>query len=967
MATLILRSSCSPTGNTSTHKTSAVCQSPPLQQQAHSSNRLDSSVVTVHNAHGHDHDKQILLSLPIQCDVTLLPRKSSINMHHRRDFNANISVNDVSGSVQGGILRLHQQRHSSSKTIDNVGAFKQIFHPCGMNNVVHFDYLPRAHTSSRIDGDDNRGADGGGSTKGAAVGRVNNNYLLSLTHCHVVYNSLLLPVDVLPSTFQLVKDDEGTGSSSRSSGGYYRGGDLPSHQEMNLGEVHVSFDFTDALVEVHRGNNATDDDVDSIKKEEGNVCGGRVVFSGEWTEGLMHNSTSRETTSSSSVNLNANYNLHHKQSPSEINSIMLSLEQESQLIKKALVILGSTGCIFMIALIYTVMQIYNGRRNVQRRSSCGGGGSSRRVIHIDTSYVPYEIGTVGEGRESEENKKQVVMSIPLSSQRGGNQVMIPEISPLRPSGLVRAEMNDGVALGIGLTSNTSSGGGLLFGCTKKPSSQSYHETLHLVSPFTPSDNTSDQQDSANTIANAPTARQSPRHWYEDYLSPRNTVNNKNKGRRGRNHIVFGEKENVSRSLFSPLSKSSSGGLDPVASKANASLEKEEISRSLFSPDSKGGDNDVKASATGDRFVFSPVPTKEATPEDAPRKQSRHPGITSNDNTSPFASFPINASPFSPPPSSVSLLKRQKNNVTYDSPFAQQIASSALARSEGIEKVVTKDTLSFSFPSEEVKMEKEDANDWADGTSDVDGSPTVEGFDGSCTSNESVVSTSPVVSPAALPTIDSMITGAPELSSSPAVVSSTVSSTGFSDTMSCSSSEEEPDNESEEEEDQTITSFLVDRSVGMEDQADSHDETHPVEEEELDEIARNSSVEPKISDHERKRNLIEELQQTAHFRLNRPNSAKTRSDMAGGFAEDRAFTTGTTPASPGNDFASSLTRRVVEKGSAAKSESGTNESLTTSLQIKTLRKKILTPIDQGSISSPDSNDTDVSDSFLSDYW
>eukprot|EP00579_Thalassiosira_antarctica_P010683 CAMPEP_0201910888 /NCGR_PEP_ID=MMETSP0903-20130614/2077_1 /ASSEMBLY_ACC=CAM_ASM_000552 /TAXON_ID=420261 /ORGANISM="Thalassiosira antarctica, Strain CCMP982" /LENGTH=1124 /DNA_ID=CAMNT_0048445565 /DNA_START=41 /DNA_END=3412 /DNA_ORIENTATION=- len=435
--------------------------------------------------HQSQRDLDFIASLPLQCDVTLVPR---IPIHGDSLFGEHDFTNPASDP--------NEQISSSTdhqKQLRTLRISKQSFHPCGMNNIITINRLPATT--------------GGGA-----------NYLLSLTHCEVDMGSgsasVVLPVSALPSTFQF--SFHGVDNDSSSWGddtAYYVGGGV--HR---MGEIHVLFDYSTAM-EMHHEN------VRKKSYKEEAACkstnsrhdnGNTQVFPTEPSVG------SNATASSTSWNnMKPPHNIEH----SEVASIMLSLEEESRFIKKTLAALGCMSSVFIVALTWTLWKMSKGKRARRRRL----------VVNDAWRYaVPREIGginTITRTTAASEDKKEGSIQGMVQSQ---DQV-IPDISPLRPSSAMMAEDEN--------IDNE------IHSCNVTENGKANHETLHLITPLTPpfqpdTQDGADEQDS----------NKSPRHWYEDFLSPPANLN-KNEPR-SNNDLAFAVNEDVSRSLTSPLKSSS---------------------------------------------------------------------------------------------------------------------------------------------------------------------------------------------------------------------------------------------------------------------------------------------------------------------------------------------------------------------------------------------------------------------------
>ena len=235
MATLILRSSCAP---------------------------LSGATTTTGGRSRNIHINGDILdyrSLPIGCDVTLVPRVTVIQ--NNNDDGNSFAKNDNT-IVQLRTLRIPNQQ----------------FLPCGMNNIITIDRQELVHASTTAAVDNNVGNHDGA------------NYLLSLTNCvvnidKVDNSSVVLPVTAVPSTFQF--SFHGGNELDEYNNNVYNIGGGEVHR---VGEIHSSFDFSTA-VEYYNDNVRRSS---KREEEERDTCNS------------MHNSNNF-TTSSSAWN---NNNIH---------------------------------------------------------------------------------------------------------------------------------------------------------------------------------------------------------------------------------------------------------------------------------------------------------------------------------------------------------------------------------------------------------------------------------------------------------------------------------------------------------------------------------------------------------------------------------------------------------------------------------------------------------------------------------
>ena len=475
-----------------------------------------------------------IINLPLQCDVTLVPRITIPNNN-----------NNVPSSSSSTIHKLHTLK------VPN-----QVLNPCGINNIISIDDQELFNTN---EGEDN---DNDGSA----------NYLLSLTHCVVNIdmknndnnNITSLPVTANPSTFQFTfykekNDKESIWGENNNVDDVdtilYTNGKV--HR---VGEIHTSFDYTTAIE--YYQENVRNKKNQQQKNDE--VCN------------KLHNNNS--TT------------IHNtKRSNPEVTSIMISLENESRFIKQTLTVLGCLGVVFTVALVWTLSKMSTTKKKIRRR---------RVIVNDSWRYsVPREVVDTGK-------------DVSVKTDEGLATPLVDNVSPL--STVVNAD-EQSTDLAAVTTSNEES--------------KVNHETLHLVSPFTPLqpaaaaavEDTKKQQDNGTRAD----MNKSPRHWYEDFLSPpTNNLDNKPNDTK----FSFTAKNEVSRSLFSPLKASAAAKNDVPSNKG------EEV-----------------------------IAVVEELPKDTNKKFHHLPRKELDFNT------PIERSDFSPPPSSVNMLALPiESEITFDS-------------------------------------------------------------------------------------------------------------------------------------------------------------------------------------------------------------------------------------------------------------------------------------------------------------
>jgi len=476
-----------------------------------------------------------IINLPLQCDVTIVPRITIPN---------NNNNNNVPTSSSSTIHKLHTLK------VPN-----QVLNPCGINNIISIDNQELFNTNE--EGEDNDNGNGA-------------NYLLSLTHCAVNIdndnssNITSLPITSNPSTFQFTfykekNDKESLWGENNNvvdddvDTVFYTNGKV--HR---VGEIHTSFDYTTAI-EYYQENVRNKKNQQQKNNE---VCN------------KLHNNNS--TT------------IHNtKRSNPEVASIMVSLEEESRFVKQTLTVLGCLGVVFTVALVWTLSKMSSTTKKKVRR---------RRVIVNDSwrYSVPREV--VDTGKDDS-----------VKTDEGHVTPLVDNVSPLSTVMNADEQPTDLAAV-----------------TTSNEESKANHETLHLVSPFTPLQSAgAAAKDAKKDNGTRADMNKSPRHWYEDFLSPQNDdVKEKNAPTK----FSFTAKNEVSRSLFSPL-KASAAAKNGVPSKngEETAAVVEELSR-------------------GTNKKFHHLPRKELDFD-----------------------TPIERSDFSPPPSSVNILSLPiESEITFDS-------------------------------------------------------------------------------------------------------------------------------------------------------------------------------------------------------------------------------------------------------------------------------------------------------------
>ncbi|KAK1740512.1 hypothetical protein QTG54_008607 [Skeletonema marinoi] len=476
-----------------------------------------------------------LQALPLQCDITIIPRAhpndSSANATSSLDANHHVNSHDDDDNESMNILQ-------------PIRITKQHFHPCGIDNIVRL-----ANT-------------------------VSSDFILSLANCGVTVGSSMneneevriLPVQAVPSSFAIpsfdsrVEDEMGRGGMPYS----YSGGEA-----YNVEEVAVSFDFSIA-VDVYQHH--LDESAAAAAMLNHNNKHNHRVNNQSWNQ---DGTTRRENTaqhSTTTANMKS----------MEINSIMSTLENESQFIKKTLVVLGSFGFGLLICMVWTIWKLERGRR--ARRS-----GSSRvQVKKVFVDNVPFEIIGATHTTAAAANKSRggvtSLRSHPSLRSNNGKAHFPEEISPIRSSvSLNEAEEEEKVD-GLPATALDNREATL-------------HETLHLI---TPQDVTGSSGSSTSNNEEGGKQSSSPRHWYEDFLSPRGC--SKKAPRNRSDDVLFSGNEEVARSLFCSSSSSDSNKVSPATMDNKTSFDK-----------SKGATSSSVLNAPKKKVLVTPIDRSSMSP------------------------------------------------------------------------------------------------------------------------------------------------------------------------------------------------------------------------------------------------------------------------------------------------------------------------------------------------------------------
>jgi len=418
------------------------------------------------------HDVEFLQALPLQCDITIIPRA-----HNDGDYLNATSLNSGdNNSNDDGIMNM----------IQPIRITKQRFHPCGVENIVRLAGVATT-TASKMS-----------SSSSLRNGDDKHDFILSLANCGVRIDNegdddrMKLPVQAVPSSFSFS----------------YSGG-----EKHNVEEVAVSFDFSMA-VDVYRQRavaNGAPPPSSAATLDHNNQS---------WNEddNAWKGTTAKDSTTTTNIKT------------MEINSIMSTLEEESQFIKRTLVVLGSFGFGLLICMVWTIWKLERGRR--ARRNS-----RAVKRVFVD---VPYEI--IGTTTTTTNTKSRGVTSLRSNpSLRSHGKAHFPEeISPIRSS----VSLNEAEEEEVEKTTDDR------LTAAASDDRKGVHETLHLITPQ------AETNSDGSSHSNEGKSSSSPRHWYEDFLSPRG-CSKKKKTPNNRSDTLFSEKEEVARSLFCSSSRSSS--------------------------------------------------------------------------------------------------------------------------------------------------------------------------------------------------------------------------------------------------------------------------------------------------------------------------------------------------------------------------------------------------------------------------
>lgn len=417
-----------------------------------------------------------LQALPLQCDITIFPRAHPSHQDNNGEESLLLHANDTS-VVDNYDDSLHNM------SIKPIRIAKKQFLPCGNGNIVRLD---------------------------SGMSKNENDFVLSLTNCIVYDNGgekLRLPVHTVPSSLSVPSNGSGYRDVSYS----YSPG-LDGSEKHVVEELSVSFDFSTAL---------------QIYQEQIRTKKSAVIESNSQNQHRVNQFLNGDHVSNASRQNGETTAINDSIKNTEINSIMTTLEEESQFIRKTLAVLGSFGFGILICLVWTMWKLERGRRARRNRTV-------KKVI-VD---LPYEIIGTAATTATTLGERRGVISLRSSSSK----VNFPnEISPIpiRSS----ASSKDKVCKAERTTATDAPVVGDVDGM---------HETLHLIAPQCEAGNSSNASKEGHRDG-------SPRHWYEDFLSPRGRSKS---AHRNRSECLFSEKEEVARSLFCSSSSRSSNKISP---------------------------------------------------------------------------------------------------------------------------------------------------------------------------------------------------------------------------------------------------------------------------------------------------------------------------------------------------------------------------------------------------------------------
>ncbi|KAL7464283.1 hypothetical protein ACHAXS_004619 [Conticribra weissflogii] len=419
--------------------------------------------------------REKLSSLPLQCDVTVIYPAHSWSM-------TGVEASDGFGT--GARIELKMEN--------------QPLRPCGRDNVVSLTGLSSAYGSD--------------AERRTIDGRSSNHYFIGFTNCHAIWSSEndggydddteLLPVDITPYMFEVGFSGAAEDSSWILDGDededeyddydeYYTGdeGDATIGKDSNfhtaVREAHVSFDFSRAM-DWYVANAAKTSVVGShnTAQEKAESC----------VTDLDDYNIERKDHEFNELKWAAKYSSIND---TERKALFASIQKESRTIDMTLKLLFGMMIIFVPVLAWVVwrglsVSSANFRKKganagmTGHRNSCDGSSPS-----IDSFFSRFGVVV------SRNNRKEIV------SKPEEHQYELPQCLGSVGQGIVNEVKKEIIP--------------------KPPTKHS-----PKLSPSKRSSDDSPPRKASIAVhgnENAPPA--SPRHWYDEYLSPRTSVFNKN--------------------------------------------------------------------------------------------------------------------------------------------------------------------------------------------------------------------------------------------------------------------------------------------------------------------------------------------------------------------------------------------------------------------------------------------------------
>ena len=320
-----------------------------------------------------------LQTLPLQCDITIIPRAHPITDE--------LSVTATPLDSEGITSDNNVHDEVIHNIIQPIRISRQQFHPCGTENIVRL-------------------------AKGAAV---STEFILSLANCgvhvHIDGSSTMLPIQAIPSSVSIPtnnEDDDELGllfiRDMSSLYSYSEGGET-----RNVEEIAVSFDFSTAVDNYQQKLEDSKQKAAVMERESSHDDDTPQVHIQSRNED--HNDVAGKMTDSIIANNSKNM---------EIKSIMSTLEQESLFIKKTLLVLGSFACILLICMVWTIWKLVGRGRRARRRV----GGSCTTITKGQVKKVFVEVP-----REIIDSKSRGATL--RSNPSNGRAPFLEEISPIR--------------------------------------------------------------------------------------------------------------------------------------------------------------------------------------------------------------------------------------------------------------------------------------------------------------------------------------------------------------------------------------------------------------------------------------------------------------------------------------------------------------------------------------------------------